>query len=258
MLTVRGKSAALLLIAGLVACMLTLQAPRVQAGPIDNLNLTEEQTGALSSVIMERDQKQNKVMVELQAKLNELGIALQREDVTTKRKERKADRKINRLVKDVVALYGQLLRNKVEYLLKAKDVLTEAQKITLISDISLDVEFEEFLPDAMNEDFIELMLPLDLSNDQVRKLLKIETRMYIRELKIEKRVANRILDLQEEIARSDRDPKKVNKIILKLTDLGNKFTKNRVDALLKSKDALTMPQREMWLEQMALSALDCG
>ena len=62
------------------------------------------------------------------------------------------------------------------------------------------------------------------------------------------------MDLQDELIKIDRDPEKVNKMIIKLTDLGNEFVENRMDKLLKSKDVLTMPQREQWIHQMIFTS----
>jgi len=246
---------ALLAAAGLLSCLLALPAPQASAGTLDGLNLTPDQITALSGVIKELSAKQADVNIMISARLNELAAELQKDDLVTEHQQKKHDKRIDKMVLDIAALYGDLLRNRVEYLLQAKDILTPEQKETLISSIRMDMELEDFLPQTMDQDYVELQVDLDLTREQVKKILKIDTKRQIKELKIEEDVANVVLDLQEELSNPDRNPEKVNKLILKATDLANDFALNRVDALLKVKDVLTIPQRQLWLHRDMFAAV---
>jgi len=54
--------------------------------------------------------------------------------------------------------------------------------------------------------------------------------------------------LKGEINKVEVDPKSIDKLILKITDLGTKLLENRVNGFLKIKDVLTVPQRKMLIQ----------
>ena len=140
-----------------------------------------------------------------------------------------------------------MLKKRVEYLLKSKNVLNEEQKIKLISSLEFEDDFfEDELPEIMELDF--LIVPLGLTKDQIKKILSYKTDMKINALKIDLKIIYQILDLQTEINKVEVDPKSIDKIILKITDLGTKLLENRVNGFLKSKDVLTVPQRKMLIQ----------
>ena len=112
--------------------------------PLADLNLTEEQVNKLARVMDEFNTKQFEIVANIKNKFLELALELQRKDrFETRSKERAAVRKANKLVKDISSLYGQLLKTKVAYMLKAKDVLTQEQKIKLIASLDFEVEVPE-------------------------------------------------------------------------------------------------------------------
>ena len=236
-------------VAVLLACSsLAFAAERTGGMAIGDLNLTEEQLVALGGLINEFGESQFEIIMQIESKFAELKREIRKEGrFDTKSKEKKTVRKTNKLTKEIISLEGQLLKKRVEYLLKAKNVLNEEQKMKMISALEFeDGFFEDELPEIMELDL--LIIPLDLTKDQIKKILRYKTDMKIKALKIDLKILYQILDLQTEINKVEVDPKSIDKIILKITDLGTKLLENRVNGFLKSKDVLTVPQKKMLIQ----------
>ena len=146
----------------------------------------------------------------------ELEHDLNKEDrFDTKSKARTSARNVNKLVKNISSLHGDLLKLRVEYLLKAKDVFTDEQKAMLIGHL------------------------LDFDMD-------------IKDIKLELDMDYMLLDLQDEILAVERNPEKINTIIMTIVDLGTKLIDNQVNHFLKSKDVLTVEQKKELLHIMLM------
>ncbi len=236
-------------VAVLLACSsLAFAVERTGGMAIGDLNLTEEQLVALGGLINEFGESQFEIIMQIESKFAELKREIRKEGrFDTKTKEKKTVRKTNKLTKEIISLEGQLLKKRVEYLLKAKNVLNEEQKMKMISALEFeDGFFEDELPEIMELDL--LIIPLDLTKDQIKKILSYKTDMKIKALKIDLKILYQILDLQTEINKVEVDPKSIDKLILKITDLGTKLLENRVNGFLKSKDVLTVPQKKMLIQ----------
>lgn len=227
---------------------LAFAAERTGGMAIGDLNLTEEQLVALGGLINEFGESQFEIVMQIESKFAELKREIRKEGrFDTKSKEKKTVRKTNKLTKEIISLEGQLLKKRVEYLLKAKNVLNEEQKIKLISALEFEDGFyEDELPEIFELDL--LIIPLGLTKDQIKKILRYKTDMKIKALKIDLKILYQILDLQTEINKVEVDPKSIDKLILKITDLGTKLLENRVNGFLKSKDVLTVPQKKMLIQ----------
>lgn len=236
-------------VAVLLACSSSVFAAEKTDGmTIGDLNLNEEQLVALGGLIDEFGELQFEIVMQIEKKFAELRREIKKKGrFDTKIKEKMTVQKVNKLVKEIISLEGQLIKKRVEYLLKAKNVLTEEQKIKLISALEFEDDFfEDELPEIMELDL--LIIPLELTKEQIKKILRYKTDMKIKALKIDLEILYQILDLQTEINKVEVDPKSIDKIILKITDLGTKLLENRVNGFLKSKDVLTVPQRKMLIQ----------
>jgi len=236
-------------VAVLLACSSSaFAAEKTDGMTIGDLNLTEEQLVSLGGLIEEFGELQFEIVMEIEKKFAELRREIKKKGrFDTKIKEKMTVQKVNKLVKEIISLEGQLIKKRVEYLLKVKNVLTEEQKIKLISALEFEDDFfEDELPEIMELDL--LIIPLDLTKEQIKKILRYKTDMKIKALKIDLQILYQILDLQTEINKVEVDPKNIDKIILKITDLGTKLLENRVNGFLKSKDVLTVPQRKMLIQ----------
>ena len=106
-----------------------------------DLNLTDDQLKALEVVIDDLNQKQFKVASDIERTLLELKLELQREDrFATEAKATEAAKNVNKLVKKLTGLYGEMLKLEVAYVLKAKDVLTKEQRTKLIEGRDFEME----------------------------------------------------------------------------------------------------------------------
>lgn len=222
------------------------------AGKVPKLDLTREQISKLGGVIEEFSAKALDIALKIDNKLQELEQDLKKEGrFDTKAKARAASRNVNKLVKDIASLYGDLLKMRVEYLLKAKDVFTDEQKTELLAAL---LDFDMDLPDDFSH-YLEADLPslgLDLTKEQNKKLLKYRADMDIKDIKLELEMDYKLLDLEEEIQAEKRDPQKVNKIIMEIVDIGTKVIDNRIDHILKAKDVLTVEQKKELLHMMLM------
>jgi len=86
----------------------------------------------------------------------------------------------------------------------------------------------------------------------VRQLLKYRADMDIKDIKLELEIDYKILDLQDEILATERDPQKVNKIVMDIVAIGTKLMDNRINHILKAKDVLTLDQKKELLHIMLL------
>lgn len=221
-------------------------------GLASSLNLSKDQIDKLGTIVEEFNANALDIATKIDATFQELEQELKKKDrFDTRRKAWSGAQNANRLVKSISSLYGDLLKLRVEYLLKAKDVLTERQKAMLL-DAMMDFEMD------MPGDFSEYMgldftdLGLDLTKDQVKKILKYRSDMEINEIKLELKMDYKLLDLQDEINMMTRDTKKINKIIMDITNLGVKIMDNRVNQTLQAKDVLTVEQKKEVLHMLMM------
>ena len=243
-----GRCVLAVFVAVLLTCISSAFAAQRTGSTVGDLNLTEEQLVALGGVIDEFSELQFEIVMQIENNFAELRREIRKEGrFDTKTKEKETVRKVNNLVKEIISLEGQLLKKRVEYLLEAKNVLTKEQKMKLISALEFEDDvFEDELPQIIELDF--LIIPLDLTKEQIKKILRYKTDMKVKALKIDLEILYQLLDLQTEINKVEIDPKSIDKLILKITDLGTKLLENRVNGFLKSKDVLTVPQRKMLIQ----------
>jgi hypothetical protein len=221
------------------------------SSPVSNMNLTKEQIRNLDTLIKELNTEQLEIVSKIDKKFLVIEQALKREDrFEATSKVRTGSQNFRELAKNISVLYGDLLRLRVKYILKAKDILNDRQKTRLISAL---LDFNIDTPDDFSY-YLKLDLPtlmFDLTKDQKKNLLKYRADMDIMDLKLELEMNYKLLDLQDEMKSTNQNPKKVNKIIMVITDIGAELIDNRVNYILKAKDVLT-PDQEKQLLQMIL------
>lgn len=239
----------------IIILALVIGASTAMAGNTDfvsDLDLTKEQIGKLGKIVETFSAKE----LELNDKIDNTRLALAQELRKADRWESEAKNKasakiVNKQVKTLTALGGDLLKLRVAYFLKAKDVFTDDQRIMILSRLT---EFEMDLPDSFSQ-YLELDLPaldLELTNAQVKKLLQYRADMEIRSIKHELALDYKVLDLRAELLSPDRDPKKVNKLITAIANIGTKIIDNKVSHILRAKDVLTVEQKMALFHMMLL------
>jgi hypothetical protein len=206
--------------------------------------LTREQAGQLAEVSQGFSQQATVFEGLINNKLTELAIELQREGrLDTEEAAAQAAAKVNTLMKDLSTLYGEFIKTKVTYVLKAKNTLTDEQKILLLSQLepreSLPYETIVYLqPETFD-------LPLNLSLDQKKKIAALEAELLIKEVEIERDIELIMLDLQPIFLSGRPQPEKVDPLMMKLADLAARAIDNRVSFFLKAKDTLTIDQKRL-------------
>ena len=218
-----------------------------------NLNLTQDQIKDLETVVNDLSEKQFKITSDIERTLLELKLEIQRNDrFATDAKAAESARRANKLVKKLTAFYGDMLKLEVAYVLKAKDVLTKEQRRQVIESLDFDMEAPE---GWMRHQKIEVLaVELELSDDQLQKILSYRTQMQRKEIKFEQKMEALIQDLEDELSKDTVDDKKANKIILSLTDIGVDLLNNRVEHRLKAKDVLTLEQKKRLLHALFMAS----
>jgi len=219
---------------------------------VSDLNLSKEQIGKLGKIVETFSAKE----LELNAKIDNTRMALAQElrkaDRWDSEAKNKASAKIvNRQIKTLATLGGDMLKLRVAYFLKAKDVFTEEQRVIILGKLT---EFHMDLPDSFSY-YLDLDLPaldLDLTDAQVKKLLQYRADMEIRSIKHELALDYKLLDLRAELLSPEWDPKKVNKLITAIADIGTKIVDNKVAHILRAKDVLTVEQKMALFHMMLL------
>ena len=222
------------------------------ASSVPNMNLTKEQIRELDTLIKELNAEQLEVVSKIDGKFRVIGQALKREDrLDNVSKTRSGSQNFSERVKDISALYGDLLKVRVKYILKAKNILNDRQKSRLISAL---LDFDIDTPDDFSY-YLKLDLPtlmLDLTKDQKKNLLKYRSDMDIKDLQLELAMNYKLLDLQDEMKSAKQNPKNVDEIIRDITDIGARLIDNRVNYILKAKDVLTLDQKKQLLQMILM------
>ncbi len=219
---------------------------------VSDLNLTKEQIGKLGKIVESFSAKELALNGKIEATRLALAQELRKADRWESEAKNKASAKtVNRQVKTLTTLGGDMLKLRVAYFLKAKDVFTEEQRLIILGRLT---EFEMDLPDSFSY-YLELDLPaldLDLTTAQVKKLLQYRAEMEIRDIKHQLALAYRIIDLRAELLSPKRNPKTVNKHITAIVNIGTKIVDNKVGHILRAKDVLTVEQKMALLHMMLL------
>jgi hypothetical protein len=220
--------------------------------PLMDFDPSPEQMSTLQGIFDEFSVVQLKLRSKVDVKFAELKLELMKKDrLKTKTKEQASVSRVNKLVKDISLLFGESFQNNVSYYLRAKDVLTQKQCISAVGNLS---NFNFQIPnDIFGQVENQLLnLDLDLSRDQVKKILKNRARMAKKEIDLDLKRRLTLIDLQTEMVKMPCDNKIVNKTVLKITELGSKQMTNRVDHFIKAKDLLNKEQKGKLFQAMLM------
>jgi hypothetical protein len=227
----------------------------VVPNPLLDFNPTPEQMSALQGIFDEFSVMQIKLRGEVDVKFAELKLELMNKDrFATKSKEQASISRVNKLVKDISLLFGESLQNNVTYYLRAKDVLTQKQCISAVDNLS---NFNFQIPTdlfGMVENQM-LKLDLELTRDQVKKILKNRAKMAKKEIDLDLKRRLSLIDLQAEMIKMPCDNEIVNKTVLKISELGSKQMTNRVAHFIKAKDLLSKDQKDKLFQAMLMMPL---
>lgn len=218
--------------------------------------MAQELTDAQTTELMKASQgfAQQATILEglMENKLTELAIELQREGrLDTEEAAAKASATVNAILTDLGNLYGEFIKTKVGFVLDAKNVLTDEQKLMLLSQIrpqqSLPYETIQYMqPDIFD-------LPLNLTVEQEKKIIGLEAELLQKEVALERDVELALIDLRVIMMSGVPQPEKVDPLILKLAELAAQNVDNRVQFFIAAKDVLTLDQKRLLGHMLGLN-----
>lgn len=225
-----------------IVAVLASVVPAQDGAILRSLNLNNEQITEMSGLLQEYSEKQMTTQQQLATKTVELEREFLRPGRLADAKQAKVSAKrTNKLISEFTKLYGQAFKVRVEYMLKTKDLLTPEQKIKLIQSLDFNLGELDNLEAYEELDWLELGLRLTVG--QVKKILTLRTDRKVEELKLNLKMDLLVIDLEQILLTGQEDPKRVNKIVLDLTNLATQQLQNLTTHFLKTKDVLTLEQK---------------
>lgn len=240
---------------GILLVIVLLAGTALAASPdgeiLRSLNLTDEQMNGLEDLLLEYNQKQIQIAGQLAAKTMELEREFLRADrLATEQKATAGANRADKLIRESTQLYGKAFKTRVEYMLKAKDVLTLEQKVMLVASLDFDMGSVDDLEHYEELDWLNV--GLGLTYDQVERILDLRTDRKIAELRLSLKIDKRVLDLEQHLLSGKYDPEEVNEIITEITNLATEQLDNLTEHFLRTKDILTMEQKRQVMHMLMM------
>ena len=155
-----------------------------------------------------------------------------------------------KIAKEIIALDGDMLANRVDYILKAKKILNEKQAKEFI--LSIDFELGVVGEHLSIADLTLSADDLNLSREQAKKYLRNRYEMESKELELHYRIDEKIIDLQQQLFADQIDSDAIKSIISEITAVGNEMMDNRVKMRLAVWDILTPEQESIMINWIML------
>jgi len=213
--------------------------------------LSIAQEGVLATLNAEYTQKEAAIGNAMQNKLIELATDLQREGrLATEEAAKESSERVNAILKDLSDLYGTYITTKIEFLIAAKNTLTMEQKLLLLSQLEPQATLPYETIEYMQPDIFDL--PINLDVDQRKKLVKLEAKLLMKEVELERDVELTLLDLEAVLLSGEASPETVDPLVVNLGTLAAQEIDNRVNHFLDAKDVLTLEQKRLLTQLMGL------
>lgn len=231
--------------------LFALAAAAMVAGTV-SAQLTEAQSAELQKASQGFAQQVTILEGLMENKLTELALELKREGrLDTEQSADAASAKSSAILTDLGKLYGEYIKAKVHFVLEAKNVLTDEQKMLLLSQLAPGeaAQYDSIVflqPDVFD-------LPLNLSLDQEKQLIALEGELLKKEISIETEAEMILLDLRPILMGGVPQPEKVDPLVMKLADLAAQGVNNRVAYFNKAKDVLTLDQKRLLSHMLGLN-----
>lgn len=218
----------------------------ILAGSIHAGELTSEQRVELGYVGFDTAQKAFLAQSEIQSKMAELELELKREGrldnpvLTAESLQR-----IDTLVKDLSGHYRYFVESKVDFVRKAKHVLTPEQKQVLLLQIKPQKALLFGSVECIQPEVFEL--PIGLTPDQKQQLASLGAAMMQKEAELDRDVNRIRADLHAVLFSGHPTSAQAKPLIKELTALAEQELGNRTDYFIKAKKVLTFDQKRMLL-----------
>ena len=214
-------------------------------------DLSEAQLSQLEIWRNEMEEREFNIYNRSAQKLLEYKLELRKLSYSSKMEEikEKAPSVFN-IAKEIIALDGEMLANRVDHVLKIKKFLAEEKlkELILFIDFHLGVMGEHF-------DIEDLTLSaedLNLSWKQKKKYLRIRYEKESKELELSYRIDDKIMNLQQKLFADQIDLGEIKSIISEITAFGNDMLDNRLQTYLTIWDILTLEQKNIMIKWIML------
>lgn len=224
----------------------------VMAGTVFTQEISADKESKLTAINLKYVQKEMQVEGQIQTRMSEIALELTRKGrLDSEKLAKEAATRVNVILTDVGALYGEFIKIKVEHMLAAKNVLTLDQKLELLSQLEPAGVMNYGEADFLQPDIFDLPIHLNLS--QRKKLIKLEADLLVKEVKLERDIALALLEIETELLAETIDSAKVDKQAMELAKLAGKAIENRVKFILDAKDELTLEQKRIMADLMGIN-----
>ena len=105
-----------------------------------------------------------------------------------------------------------------------------------------------------DQDVAVLVVDLELTEDQQKKILGYRAKMQKKEAKFARKIQGAMNDLENALSKDKVNDSEVNRAVKKMTNLAIDLMETRVGLRLKAKDVLTVEQKQKLLHLLFLSA----
>ena len=208
--------------------------------------LTADQQQDLLKTGKAFSEKGRMIQTVLNNKLNELMTELKREGrLDTEASAKEGSEKVTVLLKEISALYDDLIQNKVDHFLASKNLLTDAQRQHLLYKLRPQELVPEEKVMIIEPDIFDL--PLNLDREQQKEMVKLRAELLIRKIELERDVELVLMDMEDLMKAGRPQPDKFDPLAKKLGKLAAQELDNRVNFIIKAKDILTLNQRQLQL-----------
>ncbi len=176
-----------------------------------------------------------KIMLNLKLELRKLPYS-----PTDEALKQRAKRSLE-MARKIIALDGDMLANRIDFVLRTKNFLTEEQ----VKELVLSVDFELGVLDEYLYivDMTFSADDLDLNSEQAKKHLRNRYEMMSKELELEYKIDDKIIDLQQQLFADKIDTGATKSIVSEIIVLGNEMMGNRWNTRLEALNILTPEQK---------------
>jgi len=214
-------------------------------------NLSQAQLSKLKIWRNEMEEREFDIYTHSAQKLLDLKLDLRRLSYASTIEAIKAKSPgVLKTAKEIIALDGEMLANRVDYILKAKKILNE--KLVKKFILSLDFELGVMGEHLAIEDLTLSADDLNLSREQAKKYLRNRYEMKSKELALYYSIDDKIIDLQQQLFADPIDLDAIKSIIPEITAFGNDMMENRLKTRLAVWDILTPKQENIMTDWIML------
>lgn len=220
------------------------------------LNLTEPQVQKLTPVSEDFIVKESAIDARINKIEDEMVENLRKGDrFSSEAIHRIRISRMNMLLKSLGAAHGELLKLRVAFLVKARNILKRDQMELLIDSVLDSVEvFADFDEDEiLGIDLTDPDWDIDLTIAQERSIIDYYAHRDIQRIRLMLAFQHQLLDIEELILSGNRISAAADDRISEIGEVAARVIDNEVQAFVITKDVLTIGQKKEMLVKLLLA-----